>query len=237
MTEPFWTNGIATLYQADARALPLADQSVHCCVTSPPYYGLRDYSLGQWEGGDPECDHLRLASDRQKPHELTDRMADTAAYGGDAPEPWPNGACGKCGATQQPAGIGLEPTLGEWLDNIVAVGREVWRVLRDDGTWFLNLGDSYAGSGKGHSANGFSDGDKQATNKGSVGVKPIARGKRDRSAVRAADAGAWAILPWTACPQRTSWASRGGRHSRCRMPVGFYVLRYVGPNPTPCQRA
>ena len=45
---------------------------------------------------------------------------------------------------QQAAGIGLEPTLGEWIANIVAVGREVWRVLRDDGTWWLNLGDAYA---------------------------------------------------------------------------------------------
>ena len=51
------------------------------------------------------------------------------------------------------AGIGLEPTLGEWVQNIVAVMREVWRVLRDDGTVWLNLGDAYAGSGKGAHAN------------------------------------------------------------------------------------
>ena len=44
---------------------------------------------------------------------------------------WPNNTCGLCGAVQTPAGIGLEPTLAEHLDNIVAVGREVWRVLRD----------------------------------------------------------------------------------------------------------
>ena len=31
--------------------------SVDCCITSPPYYGLRDYGSGTWEGGDPECDH------------------------------------------------------------------------------------------------------------------------------------------------------------------------------------
>ena len=62
----------------------------------------------------------------------------------------PTAICGHCGCnTKQAAGIGLEPTLGEWVDNIVAVGREVWRVLRDDGIFFLNLGDAYAGSGKG----------------------------------------------------------------------------------------
>ena len=64
---------------------------------------------------------------------------------------WPNSTCGLCGAVQQAAGIGLEPTLGEWVENIVAVMREVRRVLRDDGTCWLNLGDAYAGSGKGHS--------------------------------------------------------------------------------------
>ena len=42
-----------------------------------------------------------------------------------------------------PAGIGLEPTIGEWVENIVAVGREVHRVLRDDGSFWLNLGDAY----------------------------------------------------------------------------------------------
>lgn len=65
----------------------LASGSVHCCVTSPPYFGLRDYGVdGQ---------------------------------------------------------IGLEPTPGEFVDELVAVFGEVRRVLRDDGTLWLNLGDSY----------------------------------------------------------------------------------------------
>lgn len=65
----------------------LPDESVHCVVTSPPYWGLRDYG-----------------------HE---------------------------------GQIGLEPTYEEYIDNIVAVFREVRRVLRSDGTVWLNLGDSY----------------------------------------------------------------------------------------------
>ena len=40
---PYWSNGITRFYLADARELPLEDRSVHCCVTSPPYYGLRRY--------------------------------------------------------------------------------------------------------------------------------------------------------------------------------------------------
>ena len=66
----------------------LADQSVNTCVTSPPYWGLRDYN----------------------------------------------------GEKEQ---LGLEATPQEFVDNLVAVFREVKRVLRDDGTVWLNLGDSY----------------------------------------------------------------------------------------------
>ena len=49
-----------TLYVGDVleqlREFP--DESVHCVVTSPPYWGLRDYGTGSWDGGDPDCDHL-----------------------------------------------------------------------------------------------------------------------------------------------------------------------------------
>lgn len=43
MTKTYWSNGIVDLYQVDAREIPLTDQSVHCVVTSPPYFGLRVY--------------------------------------------------------------------------------------------------------------------------------------------------------------------------------------------------
>jgi DNA modification methylase len=52
--------------------------------------------------------------------------------------------CGKCGAVRHDAGIGLEKTPEEYVANIVQVFREVRRVLRDDGTLWLNLGDCYA---------------------------------------------------------------------------------------------
>jgi DNA modification methylase len=66
-------------------------ESVQCCVTSPPYFGLRDYG--------------------------------------------------------NEAQIGLEPTPDAYVAEMVAVFREVRRVLRDDGVAFINLGDSYAGGG------------------------------------------------------------------------------------------
>lgn len=93
----------------------LEANSVHCVVTSPPYFGLRDY------GEDDQ--------------------------------------------------IGLENSPDEYVAQLVAVFREVHRVLRDDGTVWLNLGDSYAGSGKGRNADGSANVDpasKQATSLGTI---------------------------------------------------------------------
>jgi DNA modification methylase len=78
---------------AVSRLAELSDGSVRTCVTSPPYWGLRDY------GNDGQ--------------------------------------------------LGLEATPQEFVENLCKVFDEVWRVLADDGTLWVNLGDSYAGSGKG----------------------------------------------------------------------------------------
>jgi hypothetical protein len=61
--------------------------------------------------------------------------------------------CGKCGAQRIDSQIGMEETPEQFVANMVEVFREVWRVLRDDGTLWLNLGDSYSGSGKGPAGN------------------------------------------------------------------------------------
>ncbi len=87
------------IYQGDVidRLKDLNDGSVQCVVTSPPYWGLRDYGV-----------------DNQ---------------------------------------LGLEETPEEFVENLVKVFREVRRVLKNDGTVWLNLGDSYSGSGKGTAGN------------------------------------------------------------------------------------
>ena len=111
------------------RLAELPDESVHCVVTSAPYWGLRDYGV---EGA-----------------------------------------------------IGLEPTFDDHLDVLVRVFREVRRVLRKDGTCWLNYGDAYAGSwgaqsrGDASEVNGLSGGQVHAAPKGThtgsakrTGLKP-----------------------------------------------------------------
>jgi hypothetical protein len=62
--DPYWqTRDEATvrLYHGDALEVleRLPSQSVHCAVTSPPYWNLRDYQTGTWEGGNSDCDHIQ----------------------------------------------------------------------------------------------------------------------------------------------------------------------------------
>jgi DNA modification methylase len=123
------------ILNADARAIPLADESVQCVVTSPPYWGLRDYGNATWEGGDPDCDH---AYGRFARGGLTGKQASNAGSNGDEA----SNAC-RCGATRQDRGIGLEDSPTAWVEQMVAVFREVRRVLRNDGTVWLNVGDAY----------------------------------------------------------------------------------------------
>lgn len=74
----------------------------------------------------------------------------------------------RCGAWR--GTLGLEPDPELYVAHIVEVMREVRRVMRSDAVMFLNMGDSYAGSGKGQGANGHAakPGDKQTTNIGSI---------------------------------------------------------------------
>ncbi len=134
------------LIHGNATNIPLADKSVHCCITSPPYWGLRDYGLATWEGGDKKCDHRR----RDNSRDPSSTLAVTSNREGYAKDTFSD-MCLKCGAVRHDAGIGLEETPDEYIANMVHVFREVWRVLRDDGTAWVNLGDSYAsGTGRGY---------------------------------------------------------------------------------------
>ena len=151
MTDVWFDNGVVQMYQADARSLPIPDNSVDCVVTSPPYWGLRDYGLDEWEGGDKDCNHKRVQGD------ISTSTAGYNANTNHAQEPWPNGLCGKCGAEKTGTGIGLEPTPEAYCANMVEVFREVWRVLKPTGTVWLNLGDSYASGSSGERISGMNE--------------------------------------------------------------------------------
>ena len=146
------------LINANALSIPLAAKSVHTVVTSPPYYGLRDYGTAKWEGGDPECEHTVGSGDNDNLKGYVtrpERDGEKRQY------------CQKCGAIRIDEQIGLEVTPDEYIANLVDVFRECKRILRDDGTLWVNIGDSYARDpakvGNGHPSTG-----KQATNKGSL---------------------------------------------------------------------
>jgi DNA modification methylase len=138
-----------------ARLADLPDNSVHCVVTSPPYFGLRDYGTGQWEGGSAECQHKQgggrdntvktaPALVAQDGYESAFRSGTAYINQGEAYRD----VCGKCGAHRIDRQIGLEPTPAEFIETMVSVFREVRRVLRPDGTCWLNMGDSYANAGQ-----------------------------------------------------------------------------------------
>lgn len=121
----------------------LEDNSIHMVCTSPPYFGLRDYQTGKWIGGNLNCEHsLARNKSRFTRGGLSTKQASNK--GSDADEGIWLQTCPKCGAKREDKQIGLEKTPYEYIDKLVEICREVKRVLRPDGTFWLNLGDSRA---------------------------------------------------------------------------------------------
>ncbi len=138
------------MINANAFRLPLKDKSMHVCVTSPPYFSLRKYAGEQKFifGGNPDCAHVwgnELVHKGQ-----TGGVNESSLiynYGQDGRSEVPESSsnfCQLCNAWY--GAYGLEPTLDMYIQHTVEWCREVWRVLRDDGTFWLNIGDSYFGS-------------------------------------------------------------------------------------------
>ena len=120
------------------------DESIDCVVTSPPYYGLRDYGTGHWEGGDPNCKHYRESKKSDKTITGHKRMQEHEAPVGDAIY---KSVCPLCGAVRVDEQIGLEETPEEYIDRLVELFREIKRCLKKEGTIWVNIGDSYWGGG------------------------------------------------------------------------------------------
>ena len=162
------------LINANALAIPLANKSVHCIVTSPPYYGLRDYGTAKWEGGNPNCDHKYSTARNDGGRVNTSGFHGSAKEDSDKGDMNYKDICGKCGAIRIDEQIGLEPTPDAYIANLVEVFRECKRVLKDDGTLWLNIGDSYAGNMSRASNNGragFGTPREGIFNRGGDGIK------------------------------------------------------------------
>lgn len=128
----------------------LLEESAQTVVTSPPYWGLRDYGLPPvvW-GEDQGCEHEwggvlpPRPGPGNKPGDLSTSSLTNPERQNALPRPVDAGAfCTRCPAWR--GSLGLEPTPELYVEHLVTIFHEVRRVLRKDGTVWLNLGDSYA---------------------------------------------------------------------------------------------
>lgn len=125
----------------------LPDNSVRCVVTSPPYFNQRDYGTGKWIGGDIDCDH-KPGSTKENRGILSSTLGGGKEHTGHKQEGYKS-ICGRCGAKRVDMQVGLEDTPEQYVATIVSICEEVKRVLMEDGTMWLNLGDSYCSTAPG----------------------------------------------------------------------------------------
>jgi len=117
----------------------LQDESIDCCMTSPPYWNLRDYGTAIWEGGKKDCDH-KIPETEKDPKNKNNSSHNVRFI---------KETCYKCNAKRIDKQLGLESTFKEYINNLCDIFDEVKRVLKKTGTCWVNLGDTYAGSPSG----------------------------------------------------------------------------------------
>ena len=140
--------------------------SIDCVITSPPYYGLRDYGTAKWEGGNnKECDHK--IPDTEKDPKNPEAGSHISRFNKEF--------CYKCGAKRIDQQLGLEKTLDEYLDKMLAITSELKRVLKKTGTMFWNHGDSYGG------ASSYDPSGRQGFAKGKTHTMPKTLGIPEKS--------------------------------------------------------
>ncbi|MHB8565302.1 MAG: DNA-methyltransferase [Acidiferrobacteraceae bacterium] len=186
------------------RLAEMSDESVHCVITSPPYWGLRDYGLEPvlWRpvryapmpgmplisipdhGGTHRFEHCTHEwDDWSEQHDVREaithgktRTTERSSVGdasrrfdGNHQKHRHGQFCHHCGAWR--GCFGLEPTPSLYIGHLIQIFQALRRVLRNDGTAWLNLGDSYTSSGKGGN-HGDSPYQKQSRNRGTVRNTP-----------------------------------------------------------------
>lgn len=151
------------LYLGDSRDVlkTLPSESVDCCITSPPFYGLRDYGTGKWIGGDENCPHVRVSKFSESCNTGHKNYFDIGGVGDGIYK----SVCALCGAVREDKQIGLEETPHIYISQLVDIFSEVRRVLKKDGTLWVNIGDTYNTSSYKKDEHSSGNG-KQGTNKG-----------------------------------------------------------------------
>lgn len=158
--------GDVLLVNANALSLPLGSGKVQVIITSPPYFNLRSYAgTAKWVGGDPGCDHWTVARKKNRYDYTLTGSVDQRSNTGSAVVEYKN-PCPGCGAVLVDSQLGTESSALDYINNMAAVMDECYRVLRDDGTLWFNISDSYNGSGGEHRDN---------SGQGGIGIKD--RGK------------------------------------------------------------
>lgn len=134
----------------------MPSESVQCAITSPPYYGLRSYGTEpQIWGGDEFCDHV-WGVERIKNTQPARDVSGGFGGGRDLGTRGVQGSANAVGVTASQGNfcqtcnawrgeLGLEPDFKLYIAHLIEIFAEVKRVLKPDGTCFVNLGDSYSG--------------------------------------------------------------------------------------------
>lgn len=204
------TDTTPLIVQGDAlrslRRMP-AD-SVHCIVSSYPYYGLRDYGrcscgtppdpscelcggsgrIGMetvWDEPSDPCDHAWETTysywDNRHAASLAAEGADALGSTSDHRGKVGSTRCARCGAWK--GAFGLEPSVELYVAHAVAIGEELRRVLRPDGVFWLNLGDSYSGAGRGPQGGLRRDADPNVPEPEEAGVPRVPEGLKPKDLV------------------------------------------------------
>lgn len=144
---PYLDHDGVVLYEGDAVSVlrDLPDESVDLCVTSPPFFGLRDYQTSRWEGGDPGCDHR---PDQEWVGDRGDlpRASPSTLRANEAKARQRLGWKCRCGAVSVDEQIGAEETPTAFIEALVSVFAEVRRLLRPHGVLIVEIDDSYSAS-------------------------------------------------------------------------------------------
>ena len=153
MSELYYNNKHCRIYQGNSRDVlreQIESKSIDMAMCSPPYWGLRFYQTEPeiWDGDDPNCNHEFRArvfllhagrGDAQKSAKYSEQKEAIPD------QEITDATCVKCGAWK--GELGLEPTIGMFIEHLIQIFDAVRPALKDEGTLWINFGETYSSSG------------------------------------------------------------------------------------------